>query len=142
MRFIDRRDIPGSIALIAMGFGMLVLYPKNLLTGQEGWIWDYPGRHVAFEHMLVAVYATLGIFLIWGARDPARFAPLINFTIVSGALHATVMLIDALRLPGMHDHLNLRGDVVGTYLAPVVLTVLHPHRRYWRRQAERQPAGA
>jgi hypothetical protein len=88
MRFIDTKDKAASIAMILMGLGMVVLYPKNLLIGQEGWIWDYPNRHVAFEHMLVAVYVTLGGFLIWGARDPERFLPLINFTIVSGALHA------------------------------------------------------
>jgi len=112
---------------------MLVLYPKNLLIQQYGWVWDYPSRHIAFEHMLVAVYATLGVFLIWAAKDPLRFEPLINFTIVSGALHATVMLIDAFHMPGMHSHLHWRGDVVGTYLAPVVLTIFHPRRRYWRR---------
>jgi len=112
---------------------MVILYPKNLLIGQDGWVWDYPGRHLAFEHMLVAIYTSLGLFLIWGARDPIRFAPLINFTIVSGAVHATVMWIDALHTPGMHNHLGWRGDVVGTYLAPVVLAIFHPRRRYFLR---------
>jgi hypothetical protein len=136
MRFVDSKDVAGSIAMIAMGAGMLILYPKNLLIGQEGWIWDYPNRHVAFEHMLAAVYATLGVFLIWGARDPERYIPLINFTIVSGAIHATAMWIDAVKMPGMHNHLSLRGDVIGTYLAPIVLTLLHPRRPYWRRAAK------
>ena len=129
-----RRDVPASIALLAMGIGMVIFYPKNLILGQYGWLWDYPARHLAFEHMLLAVYGTLGLFLCWAARDPLRFEPLINFTIVSGVLHATVMLIDALRMPGMHTHLHWRGDVVGTYLAPVVLTIFHPRRRYWRRR--------
>src|ERR1043166_3177506 len=117
MRFIDSKDVAGGIAMIAMGIGMLILYPKNLLIGQDGWVWDYPTRHVAFEHMLVAVYATLGVLLIWGARDPVRYARLVNFAITPGALQASVMLIDAIKLPGMHNPLHLRGDVMGTYLA-------------------------
>lgn len=138
MRFalIDRRDSPASIALLANGIGMLILYPTNLLIGRYGWVWDFPSRHLAFEHMLVAVYATLGVFLILAARDPLRFEPLINFTIVSGTLHATVMLFDALHIPGMHTHLHWRGDVMGTYLAPATLTIFHP-RRFWRRARQR-----
>jgi hypothetical protein len=133
MRMIDSKDRAASIALLLMGIGMAILYPKNLLIGQAGWIWDYPNRHLAFEHMLVAVYVTLGLFLIWAARDPVRFVPLINFAIVSGAVHATAMLVDACDMPGMHNHLGWRGDVVGTYLAPFVLTVFHPDRQHWRR---------
>jgi hypothetical protein len=133
MRIIDPEQKPAGIAMLWMGVGMVVLYPKNLLIGQTGWIWDYPSRHVAFEHMLVAVYVTLGLFLIWGARDPVRYLPLTNFAILSGVLHASVMAVDASVMPGMHDHLGWRGDVVGTYLAPVVLTVFHPHA-FWRRR--------
>ena len=128
-RFINPKHKAASVAMLVMGAAMVVLYPKNLLTGQAGWIWDYPSRHVAFEHMLIAVYVTLGAFLVWGARDPMRALPLIDFTIVSGIFHATVMWLDALQLPGMHDHLGWRGDVVGTYLAPVVLLAFHPR---WR----------
>lgn len=85
-------------------------------------------------------YASLGLFLMWGARDPLRYVPLINFTIVSGALHATAMLIDALHMPGMACHLHWRGDVSGTYLAPVVLMIVHPQRRYWRPKSKPEPS--
>lgn len=138
MRFIDTNEKAASIAMILMGIGFAVLYPKNLWIAQEGWIWDFPGRNFAFERMFVAMYATLGAFMIWGARDPVRYVPLINFTIVSGFLHATVMLIDAMHIPGMHTHLGWRGDVMGTYLAPVVLTIFHPRRRYFRGRSIRQ----
>ncbi len=130
MHLLDPRHKASGVAMIAMGLSLAVLYPKALLLSQAGWVWDHPGRNIAFEHMFIAVYVTLGLFLIWGARDPVRFLPLIDFTIVSGTFHASAMLLDALHTPGMADHLGIGGDVVGTYLAPVVLTIFHPRRFY------------
>jgi hypothetical protein len=80
--------------------------------------------------MLVAVYVTMGAFLISAARDPVRFLPLIDFVIVSGAVHATTMAVDAWYTPGMAVHLAFRGDVIGTYIAPVTLALTHPRRFY------------
>jgi len=80
----------------------------------------------AMEHMLVAVYVTLGAFLILAARNPVKAQFLIDFTIVSGAIHATTMAFDATHLSGHAPHLGLGGDVKGTYLAPVTLALTHP----------------
>jgi hypothetical protein len=125
------------VALVANGVGMIALYPLNMLVLERGsWIWDYPTRNLAMEHMLVAVYVTMGFFLLWAARDPERALPLIDFVIVSGAIHATVMAIDAARMPGMAVHLQFRGDVMGTYLAPVTLALTHPRRFYLFRQSK------
>ena len=110
------------------GLAMCIAYPNAmLLVEREGWIWDVPARNLAMEHMLVAVYVTMGLFLINSARRPLQSLPFINFVIVSGFVHATVMLIDAMHIPGEHEHLLPRGDVVGTYLAPITLTLLHPN---------------
>jgi hypothetical protein len=139
MRLIDSKHKVSSIAMIAMGVSFAALYPRLLLIHQAGWIWDYPARNLAFEHMFMAIYAVWGLFLIWGARDPVGFLPLIDFTIVAGTLHATIMLADALQTPGMDNHLGLHGDVIGTYLAPAVLILCHPRHFYlnvpWRRRA-------
>jgi hypothetical protein len=119
------------IALIANGIGMMLIYPLNMLVLERAsWVWDYPSRHPAFEHMLVAIYVSMGAFLIWAARDPIRFLPFIDFVIVSGAVHATAMAIDAWNLPGMATHLAFRGDVMGTYFAPVTLALTHPRFFY------------
>jgi hypothetical protein len=119
------------IALIANGFGMIVVYPLNMvLLERASWIWDNPARNLAMEHMLVAIYVTMGAFLIWSARDPLKAVPLIDFVIVSGAIHATTMAIDAIRIPGMVEHLAFRGDVMGTYVAPVTLALTHPKGFY------------
>ena len=114
--------LPARIALVLNGLSLMILYPLNMLVLERGsWIWDYPNRNLAMEHMLVAVYVTMGAFLVWAARDPV---------IVSGAIHATTMAFDAAHMPGMSQHLAFRGDVIGTYLAPITLALTHPRRFY------------
>ena len=123
--------LPSRIALVVNGFLMTVMYPLNMLVQEKPpWIWATPDRNLPMEHMLVAVYVTLGLFLIWSARDPLKALPLIDFTIVSGAVHASVMAFDAWSLPQEAHHLALRGDVMGTYLAPLTLALTHPRRFY------------
>ena len=137
--FLDatRRNLMGTnhlitkIALVANGVAMMLVYPLNMMVLERtSWIWDAPSRNPPLEHMLVAVYVTMGAFLIWAARDPVRFLPLIDFVIVSGAIHATTMAVDAWYTPGMAVHLAFRGDVIGTYIAPVTLALTHPRRFY------------
>ena len=102
--------LAARIALILNGLGMVILYPVNMLVlERDSWIWNHPERNMAMEHMLVAVYVTLGLFLVWSARNPMKALPLIDFVIVSGAIHATVMAIDAAHMPGMAAHLAPRG---------------------------------
>jgi hypothetical protein len=123
--------LPARIALVLNGLGMMILYPLNMVVLERAsWIWDYPDRNLAMEHMLVAVYLTMGAFLVWSARDPIKALPLIDFVIVSGAIHATAMAFDAAHMPGMSHHLAFRGDVIGTYLAPITLALTHPRRFY------------
>jgi hypothetical protein len=127
--------LPIRIALIFNGFGMIVLYPLNmLLLERSSWIWDDPSRNMAMEHMLVAIYVTMGAFLVWSVRDPIKALPLIDFVIVSGAIHATTMAVDAALMPTMHAHLAFRGDVMGTYAAPVTLALTHPRLWLWLSQ--------
>ena len=123
-------DRTSSIAMIAMGIGFAVLYPKNMYIEKVGWIWDFPERNLALEHMLIAIYVALGIFFLWGARDPRRYTPLINYTIIMSILHGSVMWYDAAHLPQMHNHLGFGGDVLGTYV-PLLLICFHPNRHQW-----------
>jgi uncharacterized protein DUF6632 len=90
--------LPARIALVLNGLAMMILYPLNMVVLERAsWIWDYPDRNLAMEHMLVAVYVTMGAFLVWATRDPVKALPLIDFVIVSGAIHATTMAFDAAR---------------------------------------------
>ena len=75
------------------------------------------------------MYFVHGLFLIWGARDPIRFLPLIDFTIVANIVHGSVMWHDALK-HGLTANLQPGGDVMGTFLAPVLLILSHPRKFY------------
>ena len=134
--------LPARIALVANGLSMIVLYPLNMLVLERAsWVWDYPDRNLAMEHMLVAIYVTMGAFLVWAARDPIKALPLIDFVIVSGAIHATTMAFDAGHMPGLSQHLALLSDVMGTYVAPITLALTHPRRFYllqWKRDEHHQ----
>jgi hypothetical protein len=65
--------LPARIALVLNGVSMMILYPLNMLVLERAsWIWDYPDCNMAMEHMLVAVYVTMGPFLVWAARPACR----------------------------------------------------------------------
>ena len=129
--FIDREHRAASIGMLLAFLGYSVLYPMSmLLLEKAGWIWNYPARNLAMEHMLVVNYVVLGAFFLYGSRAPLRFVPLIDFTIIFNILHGTMMLIDALGYPGHEAHLRLGGDVPATYLTPIILILTHPKRFY------------
>ena len=52
--------------------------------------------------MIVGVYATLGVFLINAARDPAANVSLIWFTMWSSVVHAAIMTVQSFG----HSHLG------------------------------------
>jgi hypothetical protein len=142
MPFISRTHRVAAIAMIFLGFAYVVLYPRALLSDEVGWVWDAEGRNTAQEHMFMAIYVCMGLFLVHAARDPIRFLPFIDFVIVSGVVHGTVMWIDALRIPGESEHLLLDGDVVGTYWGPLLLMLTHPRRFYLFGQGAKSGASA
>lgn len=130
MNLLSKTNRSTAMAMAIVGASYVVLYPHALLTDQPGWVWDAQGRNLAMEHMFIAVYACMGLFLIYGARDPERFLPFTDFVIVSGILHGTAMWVDAWLIPGESEHLGIKGDVVGTYWGPVLLIIFHPRRFY------------
>jgi hypothetical protein len=73
----------------------------------SGWVW-LPRQH-EYEQMMIGVYATLGIFLIWASRQPEAHLSLIWFTFWSSLVHGIIMGAQALLDPREHGHLV--GDV-------------------------------
>ena len=69
--------------------------------------------------MIVGVYATLGVFLMLAARNPAANASLIWFAVVSSVVHALIMAVQAAGDPMQHGH--LAGDVPALLVGAVVL---------------------
>ena len=111
-----------SLALIVFGAIFCLIYPLAIVW-PSGWAW-HSGSPMGNDYymMIVGVYATLGVFLILAARDPAANASLIWFTVWSSVVHALVMAWEATRTPGMKGH--LMGDVPALLLVAVVLGLL------------------
>lgn len=111
-----------SLALIVFGAVFCLIYPLAMVW-PSGWAW-HEGAPAANDYfmMIVGVYATLGIFLILAARDPAANASLIWFTIYSSIVHALVMVWESMRDPARGGH--LMGDVPALLLVAVVLGLL------------------
>ncbi len=111
-----------SVALIVFGAAFVLIYPLAILW-PSGWAW-HEGSPAANDYfmMIVGVYATLGIFMIRAARDPAANASLIWFVIWSSVVHALVMAWESIRNPAMGGHLY--GDVPALILAALILGLL------------------
>ncbi|HEY7460769.1 MAG TPA: DUF6632 domain-containing protein [Gemmatimonadota bacterium] len=106
--------------LIAFGlFFMFGIAAMNRLW-PSGWAWQ--PEQPAYLHMILGIYATLGVFLLMAARDPARHLSLIWFTVWSSIVHGGIMAVHSLTDPGQIGH--LWGDVAGLFLTAAVLTVL------------------
>jgi hypothetical protein len=119
-----------TIAMVLAFITYSIVFPFKIYMEREGWIWTYPGRNMAMEHMWVVTYFTWGLFLLWGARKPLSFLPLIDLTIVVNIIHGTMMLFDALSYPNHLNHVRFGGDVSGTYITPIILILGHPKYFY------------
>jgi hypothetical protein len=74
--------------------------------------------------MIIAIYATLGVFLLLAARNPTQHLSLISFVIWSSVAHGLVMAAQSVVDP-MHIH-HLYGDVLALFLVAAVLAYLSP----------------
>lgn len=108
------------VALIVFGLIFFLGLVPLMHFWPAGWRW-VPNQ-TEYEQMIIGIYATLGVFLILAAKNPLKNISLIWFTVWSSAVHATIMLFQALYNPGELGHLI--GDVPALYLVAVVLGVL------------------
>jgi hypothetical protein len=108
-----------QITLFVFGVIFCLVYPLAIIW-PAGWTW-HAGAPASSHYfmMIVGVYATLGIFLIRAAADPARHASLIWFTAWSSLVHAVIMGAQALNDPMQHGH--MLGDVPALLLVAIVL---------------------
>ena len=113
-----------QIVLVLIGGLFLSLYPLMQLW-PSGWVW-LP-RQPEYEQMMIGVYATLGIFLIWASRRPEVYLSLIWFTFWSSFVHGIIMCRQAIIDPVERGH--LKGDVAALFIAVVLLGWLTPRKR-------------
>jgi hypothetical protein len=72
--------------------------------------------------MILGVYATLGVFLLFASRNPLAHLSLIWFTVWSSVVHAVVMAAQALANPEHIGH--LWGDVPALLIIAALLACL------------------
>ena len=110
-------------ALVVIGLVFLSL-PILMAVWPSGWIW-LP-RQTEYEQMMIGVYGTLGVFLLWASRCPEKHHSLIWFTFWSSIVHGTIMGIQA--IVDETEHAHLYGDVAALWVAVVLLGVFTPRR--------------
>ena len=107
------------IALIAVGIAFLLIYPL-MKVWSSGWSWQ-PGQY-EYEQMIVGVYATLGVFLLWASRNPFAHLSLIWFTVWSSFVHGLIMTVQAVVDPAEYGHFF--GDIPALFGVAIVLGFL------------------
>ncbi len=110
------------IALITFGLTFIFGIYSLGIVWPSGWAWGQGHSH--YLMMIIAVYATLGVFLLIASRDPEAHRSLISFTIWSSVMHGGIMLLQALGDPMERGH--LLGDVPALFLAAITLGALMP----------------
>jgi hypothetical protein len=100
---------------------ILGVYPLTVLW-PTGWSWHT--GHSEYLQMIVAIYATLGVFLWLASGDPERHVSLISFTIWSSIVHGAVMAVQSASNAQHFGHLY--GDVPALFLVAAVLGWLSP----------------
>jgi hypothetical protein len=114
------------VALVLMGITFVIgLYPLTIVW-PSGWTWHAAGRSHYLE-MILGIYATLGVFLIFAARDPLEHLSLIWFTVWSSIVHGAIMAAQAVANPQHIGH--LWGDVLALFVVASVLATLTPRRK-------------
>ena len=110
-------------ALVVIGLTFVFgIYTLGILW-PSGWVWG----QVHSQHylmMIIGVYATLGVFLLFASRNPYAHKSLIWFTVWSSAVHGAIMGVQALSDTAERGHLV--GDVPALILVAIILAVLMP----------------
>jgi hypothetical protein len=118
---MDKQHRYLRIALIFVGIAFLLVYPL-MKFWSSGRSWQ-PGQY-EYEQMIIGIYATLGVFLLWASRKPEAHGSLIWFTVWSSIVHGLIMAVHAVIDSAERGH--LLGDVPALILVAIVLGFLAP----------------
>ena len=121
MTDIDRiKYLRFALLLIGLVF-LFGVYPLTIVW-PSGWVWN--AGQSEYLQMILAIYATLGVFLILASRDPLAHRSLIWFTVWSSVAHGAVMAVQAVIYP--HHIGHLWGDVTALFVVAGALAFLMP----------------
>src|SRR5437667_7178374 len=111
-----------KIVLLLVGVIFLVgVYPLTIVW-PSGWSW-HTGQS-EYLQMILGIYATLGVFLVFASRNPLAHLSLIWFTVWSSVVHGGIMAAQSLANPAQIGH--LWGDVLALFVVAAVLAFLTP----------------
>ncbi len=110
------------IALIIVGLTFIFgIYPLGIVW-PSGWTWGHGHSH--YLMMIIAIYATLGVFLLIASRNPDAHKSIIWFTVWSSVVHGGLMAVQSFNDVAERGHLV--GDVPALILIAIILGVLMP----------------
>ena len=89
-----------------------------------GWSWGQ--GQPSYLATIVGLYATLGVFLLFAARDPFAHRSVVWITVWSSLVHAGIMAVRAAGDPAEREH--LLGDAPAFLIIAIVLASLMPRR--------------
>src|SRR3954454_16550719 len=114
------------VALFAVGLIFIGGIYALVIVWPSGWSWHGEQSHHLphYLQMILGVYATLGIFVLFASRKPLEHLSLIWFTIWSSVVHAAIMAAQALANSDQRGH--LWGDVPALLIVAGILAVLTP----------------
>ena len=118
----DNAQQPLSTFLLVFGLVFIFGVWPLMMWWPAGWQWQ-PNQS-EYEQMILGVYATLGVFLVLAARDPARHRSLILFAAWSSLVHSGIMAVQAIRDTAERGH--LLGDVPVLAIVGITLLILAP----------------
>ena len=111
-----KRELALKILLALVGlFFVAGIYPlvTSMLHPKQS---DYP------DQMMLAVYITLGVFLLLAIRNPAANRSLIAFTGWSSLAHDTVMVVQSIQLGNERTELPPLAVIAVIFVVLIALT--------------------
>jgi hypothetical protein len=111
-----------KLALRAVAFVLVFGFYPLTIFWPSGWSW-HAGQS-EYLQMMIAIYATLGVFLWLASGDPERHVSLISFTIWSSVAHGATMTVQSVANTQHFGHLY--GDVPALFIVAAVLGWLSP----------------
>jgi hypothetical protein len=114
------------LALRLVGLTFMVGIYTLVVIWPSGWSWHTAHSYYVphYLQMMLAVYATLGVFLLVASRNPLAHLSLIWFTVWSSVVHSGIMAVQSLANPEHMAH--LWGDVPALLVVAGVLALLTP----------------
>jgi hypothetical protein len=109
-----------GILLLTGGIFLVVGLPVVVYAFPEAWRWE--PYNTKYEHMILSIYAAMGVFFVVAHRAPERFGSFLWFTVAANAAHGVAMLADALHHG--EERANLAGDVPAILVAAAATAFL------------------